>query len=154
MVKAIFAIDFDGTIVREVFPGIGAPVPGAIEWLKRAKAEGHTIILYTCREGPTLEPAIQYLRSNGVEFDLVNENPPHLIARYGDCRKITCDFLFDDHSWPPFDSWESAHEILDVLSHLVEYDCTEYRGPLSGLVALHLGRRHIVNEQKDAQAAG
>lgn len=74
------AVDFDGTIVDHRFPDIGNPVPGSFEWLKRFKAAGAKLILWTMRSdgqsyGDVLSSAVAFCRGNGVEFDFVNENP-------------------------------------------------------------------------------
>ena len=74
------AIDFDGTIVDHMYPEIGNPVPGAVDWIKRFKEAGATLILLTMRgdgsrSGDVLTSAVQYCRDNGIEFDFVNENP-------------------------------------------------------------------------------
>lgn len=74
------AVDFDGTIVEHKFPGIGAPVPGALEYLKQFKEDGAKLILWTMRSdgseyGDVLQEAVDYCRENGLEFDHINENP-------------------------------------------------------------------------------
>jgi hypothetical protein len=76
----IIAIDFDGTIVEHEYPEIGAPVPGAIRWMKEFQQAGAKLILWTMRSdseksGPTLTQAVDYLRSNGIELFGVNGNP-------------------------------------------------------------------------------
>ena len=76
-------VDFDGTIVDHCFPDIGAPVPGAIEWLKRFQKAGALIILYTMRSdgrrfGNVLTAAVDYLEKNGIKLFGVNENPDQL----------------------------------------------------------------------------
>jgi hypothetical protein len=81
----IIAVDFDGTIVEHEFPAIGAPAPGAFEWLKRWQAAGAKLILWTMRSdgrggvgpenGPVLTEAVEFCRRHGVEFHGVNENP-------------------------------------------------------------------------------
>lgn len=81
----ILAIDFDGTLVDHRFPEIGVPVPGAFDWLKRWQAAGAKLILWTMRSdgrtgggrenGPVLTEAVEFCRSQGVEFWGINENP-------------------------------------------------------------------------------
>lgn len=73
-------IDFDGTIVDHAFPEIGAPVPGAIDWMKKLQSAGANLILWTvrCNEssyGKVLDDAVNYLESNGISLFGVNENP-------------------------------------------------------------------------------
>lgn len=74
------AIDFDGTIADHVFPEVGEPVPGAIEWIKKFKAAGAILILWTIRSdghkhGDVLTAALEFCQSQGIKFDLINENP-------------------------------------------------------------------------------
>ena len=82
----LVAVDFDGTIVEHEFPEIGAPVPGAFEWMRRWQAAGAKLILWTMRSdgrsgdgkrenGPVLTEAVEFCRKNGIEFHGVNENP-------------------------------------------------------------------------------
>lgn len=74
------AIDFDGTIVAHEFPELGAPVPGAVEWMLKFQEAGARLILWTMRsdEGDApgvLTAAIEYCRQQGIEFYGVNANP-------------------------------------------------------------------------------
>lgn len=91
------AIDFDGTLARDRWPEIGELRPGAkkvINWLKK---RGHTLILYTCREGVYLAKAHIFLEKHGIKFDYYNENTEGRIWEYGgDCRKISADLYIDD----------------------------------------------------------
>lgn len=81
----IIAIDFDGTIAEHEFPDIGAPVPGAFEWMRRWQEAGAKLLLWTMRSdgrtgtgrenGPVLTQAVEFCRANGIEFWGVNGNP-------------------------------------------------------------------------------
>jgi len=93
--KKIIAIDFDGTIVHNKYPFIENPDTELIEWIKTNR-EKYTFILWTCRHGEQLEYAVKWLKEQGIEFDLINENAPHLIIEYGDTRKIFADYYVDD----------------------------------------------------------
>ncbi len=73
-------VDFDGTMVDHRYPEIGAPVPGAIDWLKRLQRHGAKLILFTKREnspegGDLLRQAVQYFEKNGIALYGVNRNP-------------------------------------------------------------------------------
>lgn len=96
----IIAIDFDGCLFEEIgWPKIGRPNLEAIERAKQAKADGATIILYTCRSGQELNDAILACADYGLFFDLVNENPPWIIAQWGtDTRKVVADEYWDNHA--------------------------------------------------------
>ena len=58
-----FAIDFDGTLVSNAYPGIGAPKLDMIEKAKKLQAEGHTLILWTCRTVELLKNEEDFLKT-------------------------------------------------------------------------------------------
>ena len=87
----IYAVDFDGTLCYGDKPNIRL-----IEWLKDKRANGDKVILWTCRHGEMLNEALVWCRKQGIEFDAVNENLPEMIEKYGDTRKIGCDYYIDD----------------------------------------------------------
>lgn len=102
----IYAVDFDGTLCTENFPEIGKEIPGRMEALRRLKANGHKIILWTCRRndayGDNLTEAIEWCRARGVVFDAVNENLPEIKEKWGgDTRKVYCDYYIDDKNVSP-----------------------------------------------------
>lgn len=93
------AVDFDGTIVDHRYPDIGAPVPGALEWLKRFQEAGAKLILWTMRsdradQGPTLTDAVTYLKSNGIKLYGVNGNPSQ--ASWTQSPKAYAHIYIDD----------------------------------------------------------
>lgn len=93
----IIAVDFDGTIVENAYPEIGAPMGYAIPALQYLKKKGHTIIINTCRAGKYFEEAKIWLIKHAIPFDFINENDPKRIAQYGeDTRKISADIYIDD----------------------------------------------------------
>lgn len=92
----IYAVDFDGTLCESIFPGIGAPNLALIEHLKKRRAQGNKIILWTCRVGGRLQAAVDWCKEYGLEFDAVNENLPEIIEWFNDCRKIYADVYIDD----------------------------------------------------------
>lgn len=94
----IISIDFDGTIVRDKWPNIGAPLPGALPAIRRLHAAGHTIIINSCRCGAHETIMKLWLNQHlpGC-VDHINENSPARCARYGgDARKISADIYIDD----------------------------------------------------------
>lgn len=105
------AVDFDGTIFKHRFPEVGAPVPGAFEWLQRLKEAGATLILYTMRsdekmvmagdeavrqdnEKPFLSIAVECCQNYGVDFDHILMDP----SQYGWTlsNKTYADVYVDD----------------------------------------------------------
>lgn len=95
----IYAVDFDGTLCANLYPKIGKPRAGVIEYIREAKEQGGTIILWTCRVGALLDQAVQWCRENEVPIDYVNVNDPAIVERFGsDCRKVYADFYIDDRA--------------------------------------------------------
>lgn len=70
----IISVDFDNTLARTNYPEIIEPIQPIIDYIKEAKSVGYTIILNTCRHDKPLEDAIIWCKSNGLEFDYINEN--------------------------------------------------------------------------------
>lgn len=124
------AIDFDGTIVEHMFPGIGSPVPGAIKWLKLFKEAGAVLILWTMRSDGIpaytkfLTAAVEFCRKHGVEFDFVNENPqdwtnsPKAYAvRYVDDAAAGCPLIYPGGGRRPYVDWEKVGPmVMEVLT--------------------------------------
>jgi hypothetical protein len=97
--KYIIAVDFDGVIVEEFWPAMGPVITRTVNIIKKLRAEGHKVILWTCRTGKQLTDALDFCRLYDLEFDAVNENLPETIEKYGgDSRKITADLYFDDRN--------------------------------------------------------
>lgn len=98
--KKIIAVDFDGTIVHNKYPFIENPDMGLINFIKSNRNK-YTFILWTCRHGKQLKYAVDWLAEQGIVFDLVNENAPWFVEKYGDSRKIWADYYIDDKntSW-------------------------------------------------------
>lgn len=95
------AIDFDGTLWDFAGSHTGTNEV-LINTAKRLKANGHRLILWTCRyEGQGLEAAIARCREHGLEFDAVNDNLPEVKEQYGNPRKIVADVYIDDRSAHP-----------------------------------------------------
>jgi len=93
----IYAIDFDGTLCINEYPNIGQPIYKTIIFCKERKAEGHKLILWTCRSGKYLDEAVAWCKVQGLIFDAVNENLPEMIELFdNDCRKVFADYYIDD----------------------------------------------------------
>lgn len=99
--KLIIAVDFDGTLVTDQFPEIGKKVEEIFGICHAAKADGHLLILWTCREDAPhrahLTEAVEFCRAHGLEFDSVNENLPDSPYNHlGKSRKVYADYYIDD----------------------------------------------------------
>lgn len=93
----IIAVDYDDTLVH----GKELNVP-LISRLQAAQRQGHKVILWTCRAGPSLTEAYNNLLSHGFRPDLVNRNAPEAVRAFGhDSRKIYADVYIDDKAVKP-----------------------------------------------------
>ena len=98
----IIAVDFDGTLCENKYPEIGTPKREMIELMKRRKAMGDKIILWTCRSGKSLDDAVVWCASKGLYFDEVNENSPEEIDKWqSNPRKVGADVYIDDKALNP-----------------------------------------------------
>ena len=103
----ILAVDYDGTLFSGSYPEIGDPKQDIIDKVKEFKESGAELVLWTCREGRSLEEALKRCKEIGLEFDAVNDNAPSQLeymkemAAKGDIlatRKIFADFYLDDRA--------------------------------------------------------
>lgn len=100
----ITAVDFDGTLCEDKWPDIGEPNHDVIEHLKQRKADGHKLILWTCRVEENLQKAIEWSAKHGLHFDAVNENVQEILTMFPICgRKIYYDCLIDNKNHHGFD---------------------------------------------------
>ena len=112
--RTIIAIDFDGTIVADQYPGIGLLKPGACEAIKALHSNAkHYIIINTCRQGSELVDAVNFLIEKGIPFDRVNDNAPWLIKEFGNTRKIHADIFIDSAQVGHLPDWSKIVEIID-----------------------------------------
>lgn len=113
----IIAVDFDGTICRGTYPAIEGEQPYAAEVMRKLKADGHYLILWTCRCGDRLEEALNWLLEHDIPIDRINAHEPGNLALYGDnARKVYAHCYIDDKqvgglpSWPEIYDWITDQE--------------------------------------------
>lgn len=88
----IVAVDYDGTLYRH--NAVNDPL---LISLRAAQAQGHVVILWTCRHGQSLADALVTLQAHGFVPNLVNQNAPAAVRLLGyDPRKIYADIYIDD----------------------------------------------------------
>lgn len=111
--KLVIAIDFDGTIVEEGYPNIGAMRKGAYKYIRKLVNEGHFIIINTCRSGEyELEAKIWCMRNN-IFYHYFNKNHSELIKDFGcDSRKISADIYIDDKNLVKLPSWKEKYSLI------------------------------------------
>lgn len=112
----IFAVDFDGTIVENRYPDIGPLILEAREAMRLMKDHGHTVIVWTCREGARLAEMIAFLDANNVPYDHVNDHAPWMKSVFkNNPRKIYADYYIDDHNISGW-TWQQVVELVLKLS--------------------------------------
>lgn len=99
----IIAVDFDGVLCEDEFPGIGKADLVMIRYIKRLIESGHEVVLWTCRANAPLNKAVEWCKNRGLEFCAVNENAPSNRIKYegeypDGTRKVYADYYIDDHS--------------------------------------------------------
>ena len=118
MRSLVLAIDFDGTIVAERYPAIGHLKRHAKEYINRLVADGHRIIINSCRAGCDEDRMRRFLDDHGIQYHAVNGNLPDRIMLYqNDCRKVGADLYIDDKSlfanrtmcWPQIYDYITAY---------------------------------------------
>lgn len=101
----IIAVDFDGTLCVEDYPGIGKPNLPLINYLINMRKAGNEVILYTMREGAKLDEATKWCKAHGLTFDAINDNLPRMRGFFGNNpRKVFANIYIDDHNASP-DLW-------------------------------------------------
>ena len=91
----IIAIDFDGTIVENKFPGIGKPKPNAKKVINFLHdGIGARIIIWTVRTAKNdIWTMRQYLDSSGIKYDAINDGR---FVPFLNSPKIYADIYIDD----------------------------------------------------------
>lgn len=115
-------VDFDGTITEyERYRGRGVfdpPIPGAAETLRRLKAEGWRIIIYTTRS--ETEEIAAYLQEHGIPFDGINEDEEGPAGVHP--AKPAADAYVDDRAVAFRGDWEAAYrQIYELLAWKKEW---------------------------------
>jgi hypothetical protein len=109
----IIAIDFDGTLHAGRWPGIGIPMPYAIDTMCRLKADGHYLIIWTCREGLRQTEMINWLLEHAIPFDRVNDHAPANIQMYGNnTRKVYAHVYIDDKQVGGLPTWPEIYDYI------------------------------------------
>ena len=106
------AVDFDGTLVEDEYPNIGKEKLFAFETLLNLQERGHRIILWTCRNGRTLDDAIAYCKERGIEFYAVNKSFPEEKFDPKYSRKINADLFIDDRNIGELIGWGEIYQLL------------------------------------------
>lgn len=129
----IIAVDFDGTLCENAWPDIGEPKHAIIGAVLDAQYRGDKLILWTNREGDSLNVALEWCKKRGIKFDAVNANLPELMEQYGnDPRKIGADIYIDDKSVKPQDIEDKRHDTGEWIEYGDGIYCCSCCGMPSG----------------------
>ncbi|MGE8552509.1 BT0820 family HAD-type phosphatase [Chryseobacterium jejuense] len=113
------AVDFDGTIVDDAYPGIGKAKIFAFETLKRLQSEGFRLILWTYRHGQALDEAVEFCKKNGIEFYAINSSfEGEVFDSANQSRKLDADWFIDDRNIGGFPGWG---EIYNIIQERIEF---------------------------------
>ena len=83
----IIAVDFDGCLVVNKWPEVGAPIEKNISKLKAEQSEGAKVILWTNRVGKPLEDALAFCIEQDFLLVAVYVYLPEFVEAFGgDCR--------------------------------------------------------------------
>ena len=137
----IIAVDFDGTIVDDAYPGIGKPKLFAFQTLKKMQDNGHRLIWWTYRHGKRLREAEEFCKENGIEFYAVNRSFPEEPSHDEKVsRKIHADLFIDDRNFGGFPGWgEIYHGLFPEKTDLNKLEKRER--PREGFLGKLLGGR-------------
>jgi|GEM_PF-171466 LytTr DNA-binding domain. len=118
----LIAVDFDGTIVENIYPEIGEEIPFAFECLKKIqKIHQYRLILWSSREGPLLQDAVDFCKKRGLEFYAINKNNPEDLPGSGP-RKIVADVFIDDSNLGGIPDWKTIYKMIISKSPLNNMD--------------------------------
>lgn len=110
--RRTIAIDFDGTLFENAWPGIGPARMNVIHAALAEQMSGSALILWTCREGALLEEALAACEAVGLRFDAVNDSTEEWKSAWGTSpRKVGASEYWDDKAVNPlFDKRFAASE--------------------------------------------
>ena len=107
-------VDFDGTIVEHEFPKIGRLIPFAIETLLQLQKDGHTLIMWTVRDGKLLQEAVDFCEKKGLKFYAANKNHPEEDVSTAP-RKLAVDLFIDDRNLGGIPDWGVIYNVIKAM---------------------------------------
>lgn len=106
------AVDLDGTILRDAFPKLGAPIEENVAQLHAWKRKGYRITIFTARvykEGEE-DKIRKFLTQNNIPFDKITNVKPHTATVFIDDRAIPVAY---NQPWPS-DISAKVEEIISM----------------------------------------
>lgn len=132
------AVDFDGTIVENRYPGIGEEMMFAFATLDALQKKGHQLILWTYRIGRELDEAVEFCREHGIEFEAHNLNYEGEEVDKKTPRKLNVDCFIDDRNVGGFLGWGKVYQLIcpdddDFEKMVLDYDAHHNYNKYKGL---------------------
>ncbi len=116
----IIAIDFDGTLHTGKYPNIGTPQPYSVQVMNELHADGHYLIIWTCRENQQQTDMINWLLEHKIPFHRINDHAPEMAKLYkNNSRKVYAHLYIDDKQVGGLPTW-------DKIAQYVQKQETEY----------------------------
>lgn len=116
------AVEFDGVIVEDEFPAIGAERAFAFDTLKRLKSRGHQIVLWSRRHGTLLDEAVAFCEEHGVRFYAVNKSYPEEKFDDENMRKINADLFIDTRMPGHVPDWGAIYQMVKFNQYDKPFD--------------------------------
>lgn len=87
-------VDLDNTLAESVWPekGIGKPIMKTVEWVRKRRAEGYKIIIFTSRADAEYKDIAKWCRTYGVPFEWIYTGKP-LMKWYVDDKNLKLEDL-------------------------------------------------------------
>ena len=143
-------IDFDKTIANGRYPHIDRLKRGAKACINELYDAGHTIIINSCRSGDHEMHMRDFLRGEGIQYHVINNNYPQNVENYGsDSRKIYGDIYIDEKniscngiiSWPHI-----YNQLMDIIDSKPAIICLIGKsGSGKTTIGEYIEREYMVN---------
>lgn len=124
MVRAVVAVDFDGTITyKSPYPIMGEVRKEIKPFLKKMIKQGYCVVLNTCRTGTYYDEAVQALKDNDL-YDLFDWEYATKSENKGVHGKLVATFYLDDSAMPFDDldyvNWNTLTEcVVEKIEHKI-----------------------------------
>lgn len=107
----VIAYDFDNTVYD--YHNQGHKYDDVIGLLRECKEFGAHLVVFTANDEDKHPPIIDYLKTNNIPFDAINENPPFVPVQSS--KKIYSNHFLDDRA-----GLSSAYYCLRLALQIME----------------------------------
>jgi len=101
----VIAVEFDGTIVEDKYPGIGKEKPYASFILNKLRERGHQLILYSHRTGLELEAALNWCKENDIPVKAPHQSRLGRNLPHSNTQKMEADLFIDARNLGGLPGW-------------------------------------------------